>query len=80
MPTPDPVPQLSEFDQSREYIHEMVGMVMIHAGLVQTYAEIRDDIGMRYAMRRLVAYVKAATGACNDMEKLKKSMGDKSDA
>ncbi len=43
-----------------EFLHECAGGVQIHAGLVQTFAEIGDPAGVCYALKRLFAHVKAA--------------------
>jgi hypothetical protein len=44
----------------REFIAECLGMLRIHAGLGARYAEIGDDVGLSHAMRRIMAYVRAA--------------------
>jgi hypothetical protein len=43
-----------------EFLHECAGGIAVHAGLVQTFAEIGDTAGTCYALRRLFAHVKAA--------------------
>jgi hypothetical protein len=55
----------------REFIHENAGFVRIQADLAQTYAELGDDAGLRYALRKLVAHVKAATSSFNDLVTLR---------
>jgi hypothetical protein len=43
-----------------EFLHECAGGIAVHAGLVQTFAEIGDTTGVCYALRQLFAHVKAA--------------------
>jgi hypothetical protein len=43
-----------------EFLHECAGGIAVHAGLVQTFAEIGDAAGVCYAMRRMFANAKAA--------------------
>jgi hypothetical protein len=43
-----------------EFLHECAGGIAVHAGLVQTFAEIGDRAGACYAMRRMFAHAKAA--------------------
>src|ERR1700720_4124554 len=43
-----------------EFLHECAGGIAVHAGLVQTFAEIGDRAGVCYAFRQLFGYVKAA--------------------
>jgi hypothetical protein len=43
-----------------EFLHECAGGIAVHAGLVQTFAEIGDRAGVCYALRRLFAHAKAA--------------------
>jgi hypothetical protein len=43
-----------------EFLHECAGGIAVHAGLVQTFAEIGDTAGVCYAMRRLFAHARAA--------------------
>jgi hypothetical protein len=43
-----------------EFLHECAGGIAVHAGLIQTFAEIGDTAGVCYALRRLFAHAKAA--------------------
>ena len=52
----------------REFIAETLCMVRIQAELGETYAGIGDDAGLEYAMRRLVAYTRAALGTLADLK------------
>jgi hypothetical protein len=55
----------------REFIEETLGMARIQAELGVTYASIGDDAGLEYAVRRLVAYTRAALGTLNDLRTTK---------
>jgi hypothetical protein len=46
-------------------------MARIQAELGVTYASIGDDAGLEYAVRRLVAYTRAALGTLNDLRTTK---------
>jgi hypothetical protein len=52
----------------REFIAEMLGMARIQAEIGETYAATGDDAGLEYAMRRLVAYTRAALGTLADLK------------
>jgi hypothetical protein len=43
-----------------EFLHECAGGIAVHAGLVQTFAEIGDTAGACYALKRLFAHARAA--------------------
>jgi hypothetical protein len=58
-------------DAYREFIGEMLAMARIQAELGVTYASIGDDAGLEYALRRLVAYTRAALGTLNDLRTTK---------
>jgi hypothetical protein len=58
-------------DAYREFIGEMLAMACIQAELGATYASISDDAGLEYALRRLVAYTRAALGTLNDLRTTK---------
>ncbi len=55
----------------REFIEETLSMARIQAELGVTYASIGDDAGLEYAVRRLVAYTRAALGTLNDLRTTK---------
>jgi hypothetical protein len=46
-------------------------MARIQAELGVTYASIGDDAGLEYAVRRLVAYTRAALTTLNDLRTTK---------
>ncbi len=52
----------------REFIAESLSMARIQAELGATYAEIGDDAGLEYAIRRMVAYTRAALGTLKDLK------------
>ncbi len=58
-------------DAYREFIGETLDMARIQAELGVTYASIGDDAGLEYALRRLVAYTRAALGTLNDLRTTK---------
>ena len=52
----------------REYIAECISLAADQAGLVQSYAEIGDDKGLEYALRRFAAYAKSAFSTFQDLK------------
>ncbi|WP_018263344.1 hypothetical protein [Methylobacterium sp. WSM2598] len=55
----------------RACIGETVAGAAIHADLATTYAEICDDVGLGYAIRCLVADVRAAVSLLADLREHK---------
>jgi hypothetical protein len=51
----------------REYIHENLGLAAIQIDLARTYAELGDDHGLAYALRRYAAYSKAVFATFKDL-------------
>ncbi len=51
----------------REAIHDYAGTAAAHCSLIQTYAEIGDDTGLEYAIRRFLTYARAIAGTFKDM-------------
>lgn len=43
-----------------DFIHESLGLAAIQIHLAQSYLEIGDRVGFSYAMRSLLAYIRAA--------------------
>jgi hypothetical protein len=72
LPTPAPA---GSADELREFIAEMLAMARIQTELGQTYASIGDDIGLAYAMRSLIIYVKTAAATTNDLKAHKNRRG-----
>ena len=58
-------------EKYREFIHEMAGLAALQAGLAMRYAELGDDAGLSYAMRRWVAYTRAAVDTLKDLKAMK---------
>jgi hypothetical protein len=55
-------------DDVRQCLAEWAEMAAITASLITTFAAIGDDIGARYAGRRLIAYTKAIAGTLRDLD------------
>jgi hypothetical protein len=55
----------------REFIREMLTLAQLQADLAATYAAIGDDVGLEYALRRLVAYTRAAATVFKDLKGMK---------
>jgi len=51
----------------REFAAELLGMACIQAELGERFATLGDDVGLRYAIRRLAAYVQAAAQTVHDL-------------
>ena len=47
--------------QCRQFIYEQMGFVQVSAEIVQQYAEIGDDAGIEYQLRRLIVHLRAST-------------------
>jgi hypothetical protein len=59
----------------REAIGEQAGFIQIQGELVQTFAAIGDDAGITYALKRLVAHVRAAAQTANELTAFKMEAG-----
>ena len=55
----------------REAIGEQAGFIQIQADIVQLFASLGDDAGVTYALKRLVAYARAAAQTANELAALK---------
>jgi hypothetical protein len=62
-------------DAFRENIHEMAGMAALQAELVMRYAQLGDDAGLEYAIRRWVAYTRSAIATMADLKAMKAHKG-----
>ena len=51
----------------REYIAENISLAMIQAEIILRFAELGDDRGLEYALRRYTAYNKAALQTFADL-------------
>lgn len=70
----DPAPH-GTAEALREFIGENTDLARIQAELATVYANVGDDIGLEYAVRRLVAYTRAAVGTLPDLWALKMREG-----
>jgi len=52
----------------REFALESLGLAAIQAQLGAQYADIGDDAGLEYAVRKLVAYTRLAIGVVGDLK------------
>jgi hypothetical protein len=55
----------------REEVHEACGFIRLHASVCQDLAEAGDDAGLLHSLGRLVAYVKHAARAGNDLRAIR---------
>lgn len=69
-PAPD-----DHLDGWREPIAECAGRARLYADMVDQYASIRDDVGLAYAMRCLVAAVSAGADLAVELKKDKARLG-----
>src|SRR4051794_19052783 len=51
----------------REFLGEAALMLKVQADLIQRYVEIGDDVGLRYAVRRMTAYARAVIETTKDL-------------
>jgi hypothetical protein len=51
----------------REFIAECMEMARIQAAICVKYAELADDAGLAYALKRHAAYVRAALETLTDL-------------
>lgn len=65
MNTPASFPSAAE--QCRAYIAELSGVIAVNAEIIERYAELGDDAGLEYQLRRLVLHVRAATATFKDL-------------
>ena len=65
---PDTVPFHGTDEPLLDHVHECMNGARIQAELGLTYAQIGDVIGLEYATRNLVAYVKAAIPSVKDLK------------
>jgi hypothetical protein len=56
--------------QCRAYICELAGVIAVNAEIVARYAELGDDAGLEYQLRRLVLHVRAATQTFKELASL----------
>ena len=61
----------------REFAADALTMASIQAELGRTFAEIGDDVGLEYALRRATAYFRCALGALHDLKEAKAARSSK---
>ena len=56
------VPEPHTFDgrpELRDFIHENCGFVRLYSENAQNFCELADDIGLDYAVRKMIAHLRA---------------------
>jgi hypothetical protein len=67
--------------QCRQHIAELAGVIGANAEIIARYAELGDDVGLEYQLRRLILHVRAAATTFKDLAELKNaSRGAESEA
>ena len=66
-----PPAAIGTLDAYREFIAETMAGAGVHANLGVTYADIRDDAGLEYAIRCLVACARTALSTLSDLKAMK---------
>lgn len=56
--------------QCRQHISELAGAIGASAEIIIRYAELGDDAGLEYQLRRLILHVKAAAATFKDLAEL----------
>jgi hypothetical protein len=59
--------RLERAAELREYIHEMCGLAAHYAALAQGHAEVADDRGLEFDLRKVIAHIRAARDTYNDL-------------
>lgn len=58
-------------NMTRADLSEYLGFIATHATLAQDHLSAIDDAGALYSIKRMIAYVKAASGCANDLNRMK---------
>ncbi len=66
--------------QCRRYIAELAGVIGVSAEIIARYAEIGDDAGIEYQLRRLILHVKAAAATFKDLADIENARRAESEA
>lgn len=61
--------------QCRQHIAELAGVIGASAEIIVRYAELGDDAGLEYQLRRLILHVRAATATFKDLAGLEHAPG-----
>lgn len=64
----------------REHIAEMMAFCRHYSAMTQRYAEIGDDAGIAYSLRKFNAYNRAAVGSACDLLAANSLAGNSEDA
>ncbi|MBG0801644.1 hypothetical protein IYW40_09120 [Methylocystis sp. H4A] len=77
-PVSFPIPSAAR--QCRAHIAELAGVIGANAEIIERYAELGDDVGLEYQLRRLVLHVKAATATFRDLAAIENARRAESEA
>ncbi|MFO1126473.1 MAG: hypothetical protein U1E25_15105 [Methylocystis sp.] len=66
--------------QCRAYIAELAGVIAANAEIIQRYAELGDDAGLEYQIRRLIPHVRAMTATFKDLAEIENARRAESEA
>jgi hypothetical protein len=66
--------------QCRGHIVELAGAIGISAEIIARYAEIGDDAGLEYQLRRLILHVRAAAATFKDLAEIENARRAESEA
>jgi hypothetical protein len=61
--------------QCRQHIAELAGVIGASAEIIARYAELGDDAGLEYQLRRLILHVRAAAATFKDLAGLEHAPG-----
>lgn len=64
----NPADTFRKYQMMLDEAAEHCGMVALHAGLARDHAAAGDPVAVKYSLRRLTAYLRAATGVIDDIE------------
>lgn len=66
--------------QCRQHIADLAGVIGVNAEIVERYAELGDDAGLEYQLRRLILHVRAATATFKDLAEIENARRAESEA
>lgn len=66
--------------QCRQHIAELAGVIGASAEIIARYAELGDDVGLEYQLRRLILHVRAATATFKDLAEVENARRAESEA
>ncbi|AWN47158.1 hypothetical protein DK419_13225 [Methylobacterium terrae] len=59
---------------AREFLARTAAAARVQASLVETYAEIGDDVGLLYASRCMAAYLRATVAGIEELERTRAAL------